>query len=97
MRLLGIPVGEVGALLGIIVTISGGVMFLFRSIVISPLQTSIDELEKSISNFSEQLDESKKDRGILHQRINKIDTRVTLLEEHEKWEEEHENKAKGEK
>jgi septal ring factor EnvC (AmiA/AmiB activator) len=61
-------------------------MFLFRAIVISPLQTSIDRLEDSISNFSEQLDESKRDRGILHQRINKLDTRVTVLEEHDKWE-----------
>lgn len=86
MRIFGIPIGEVGALLGIIVTISGAVMFLFRAIVISPLQTSIDRLEDSISNFSEQLDESKRDRGILHQRINKLDTRVTVLEEHDKWE-----------
>ncbi|MDT2747078.1 hypothetical protein [Vagococcus fluvialis] len=86
MSIFGIPIGEVGALLGIIVTISGAVMFLFRAIVISPLQTSIDRLEDSISNFSEQLDESKRDRGILHQRINKLDTRVTVLEEHDKWE-----------
>lgn len=86
MSIFGIPIGEVGALLGIIVTISGAVMFLFRTIVISPLQTSIDRLEDSISNFSEQLDESKRDRGILHQRINKLDTRVTVLEEHDKWE-----------
>lgn len=87
MNIFGIPIGEVGALLGVIVTISGVVMFLFRSIVISPLQTSIDSLKESISNFSEQLDESKKDRGILHQRINKLDTRISILEEHDKWEE----------
>ncbi|WP_242700657.1 hypothetical protein DOK67_0000148 [Enterococcus sp. DIV0212c] len=52
----------------------------------------LSELEintKRIENFSAQLDESKRDRVVLHQRINKLDKRVTILEERDSWEDTH--------
>lgn len=89
MNIAGLTLGEIATLFGLVSSGFGVIMFLFKAIVISPLSSSIDSLQKSIDNFSDQLDESKRDRVTLHQRINKIDKRVTVLEEHDRWEETH--------
>ncbi|WP_086348540.1 hypothetical protein [Candidatus Enterococcus clewellii] len=89
MRFLGLTLGEIATLIGLLGGGFSGIMFLFKAIVIAPLKSSIDSLEKSVTIFSRQLEESKADRQILHQRINKMDVRVTILEEHDKWEETH--------
>lgn len=87
MKIFGLTIGEIATLVGMAGGFISGIMFLFKSIVIGPLQNSINSLQSTIEIFSDQLEDSKKDRGILHQRINKMDKRVTLLEEHDKWEE----------
>lgn len=96
MQFFGITIGEVATLVTLVTGVVSMLMFLLKAIVINPvvdkLGLSIDNLQKSIEVFSSQLDESKKDRATLHQRINKIDKRVTVLEEHDKWEE---TKRKG--
>ncbi|MHC5227587.1 hypothetical protein ACYSNW_04820 [Enterococcus sp. LJL99] len=93
MKFFGITIGEVATLIALITSVVSGLMFLLKAIVINPvvdkLGQSIDNLERSILQFSSQLDESKKDREGLHIRINKMDKRVTILEEHDKWEETH--------
>lgn len=91
MRFLGLTIGEIATLIGLLGGGFSGIMFLFKSIVISPLKSSIDSLEKSVAIFSRQLEESKNDRQTLHQRINKMDVRVTVLEEHDKWERDGKN------
>ena len=87
VKIFGLTLAEISILIGLVGTFFGGVMYLFKSIVIAPLQNSIDSLQSSIQNFSNQLEESKKDRESLHQRINKLITRIIILEEHDKWEE----------
>ncbi|WP_375180111.1 hypothetical protein [Enterococcus rotai] len=89
MNVAGLTIGEIATIFGLISSGFGVIMFLFKAIVISPLSTSIDSLQKSIENFSAQLDESKRDRVVLHQRINKLDKRVTILEERDSWEDTH--------
>lgn len=87
MQIFGLTIGEIATLASLATGFISGIFFLFKSIVIGPLQSSINTLQKSIENFSGQLEDSKKDRGLLHQRINKMDKRVAILEEHDKWEE----------
>ena len=86
MTFLGLTLGEWATLFALVTSMVSGLIFLFRSIIINPLNTTIEGLKGSIDGFRLDLEESKKDRGVLHIRINKLDTRVTVLEEHDKWE-----------
>ncbi|CRH23049.1 hypothetical protein AB6819_11825 [Carnobacterium maltaromaticum] len=86
MTFLGLTIGEWATLIALITSMFSGLIFLFRSIIINPLSANMKSLENVIDSFRLDLEESKKDRGVLHIRINKLDTRVTVLEEHDKWE-----------
>lgn len=80
LTIIGLTLQEWASLLGILGIVFGGVSFLFKSIIIKPLSDAIENLQKSIDEFREQMKESDEDRKDIHLRINRLDKRVLGLE-----------------
>ncbi|MFS0594238.1 hypothetical protein AB1L05_21925 [Cytobacillus horneckiae] len=80
MTFIGLTLQEWAALLAILGTLFGCISFIFKAIIIKPLSDAIGNLQKSIDEFREQMEESDDDRKAIHMRINRLDKKVHVLE-----------------
>jgi chaperonin cofactor prefoldin len=69
---------DVTALIAILSFVGGIVIFLFKKIVIEPLQKSIDSLNRTIEGFKET---AEKRMGLIEQRIDLLEDRSTRHDE----------------
>jgi len=69
---------DVTALIAIISFVGGIAMYLFKKIVIEPLQKSIDSLNKAIEGFKET---AEKRMSLIEQRIDLMEDRTTRHDE----------------
>ncbi len=64
---------DIAALVGILATLSGGAVWIFKKAAIDPLRASIDSLNETIRGIREDTD----------RRLGKVEGRVDRLEEHD--------------
>lgn len=69
---------DVTALIAILSFVGGIVIFLFKKVVIEPLQKSIDSLNRTIEGFKET---AEKRMGLIEQRIDLLEDRSTRHDE----------------
>lgn len=62
MTIIGLTLQEWASLLGILGILFGGVSVLFKGIIIKPLSNAIENLQKSIDEFREQMKVGDEDR-----------------------------------
>ena len=71
--MVGISIEDIAALIGIIATLAGGAVWIFKKAAIDPLRASIDALNETIKGIREDTDK----------RLGKVEGRVDKLEEHD--------------
>lgn len=79
MTIFGLSIGEVATLFGLASSLLGGLMYLFKKLVIADLGQSIKDLNKSIDLFTSQMSESKSDRAAIHNEIDELRLEITKL------------------
>lgn len=84
MKILGMTVGEISALLGVLGVLSGWLAFLLRKAykvikddIVKPVRASMESLEKSIDGLAKNVDSETK---WIHERHSEV---VKVLNDHE--------------
>ena len=76
MELFGMKIGEVAALVGIVGSFFGGVMWLFKVVIINPLSVEIQSLNKGIERLADQIKDHENDRRKLQDEFESLKIEV---------------------